>query len=76
MGRAGKHGWVLSGCGLHCKALSPQSRQNQGSIMDLKEARGDSALKVGVEKKIFLAFSSRNSSHYLTIKMTTLVLHI
>lgn len=44
--------------------------------MDLNEARGDSALKVGVEKKIFLAFSSRNSSHYLTIKMTTLVLHI
>lgn len=56
MGRAGKHGWVLSGCGLHCKALSPQSRQNQGNIMDLKEARGDSALKVGVEKKNFLGF--------------------
>lgn len=41
---------VLSqACGLHCKALSPQSRHNQGKLMDLKETRGDSALKVGAD---------------------------
>lgn len=44
--------------------------------MDLKEAHGDSTLKVGADKKKFLASSSHTSSSYLTIKMTTLVLHI